>query len=193
MRGKEPSKGDITPTGSLCRREQHRGDSHYQGSGKDYQYHDSRGLKHSRGLYSEGKIHGITGIGGATGSLMVTEVMRSLPFGFPKFLISSTAALPGLSTRYIGREILPCFIQWWNSKDFPIFSRMCSIGLPVPYQEWLRARSPSPRQKQGKLSLFPWSAPVTSARASFRRHSRRPDIRLSGFMRRGSVKGLWRI
>ena len=41
-------------------------------------------------------------MGGATGTLMVTEVMRSLPFGFPKLMISSAAALPGLSTRYIG-------------------------------------------------------------------------------------------
>ena len=53
-------------------------------------------------LQADGKIHGVTGMGGATGSLMVTEVMRSLPFGLPKVMISSAAALPGLSTRFIG-------------------------------------------------------------------------------------------
>ncbi len=53
-------------------------------------------------LQEEGNIHGVTGMGGATGTLMVTEVMRSLPFGLPKLMISSAAALPGLSTRYIG-------------------------------------------------------------------------------------------
>ena len=53
-------------------------------------------------LQADGKIHGVTGMGGATGTLMVTEVMRSLPFGFPKLMISSAAALPGLSTRNIG-------------------------------------------------------------------------------------------
>jgi len=53
-------------------------------------------------LFSEEKIDGVIGIGGSTGSLMATEVMRSLPFGVPKLMISSTAALPGLSTRYIG-------------------------------------------------------------------------------------------
>ncbi len=52
-------------------------------------------------LFNEGKINGIIGIGGSTGSLMGTDVMRSLPFGVPKLMISSTAALPGLSTRYI--------------------------------------------------------------------------------------------
>ena len=33
---------------------------------------------------------------------MATDVMRSLPFGVAKVAVSSTAALPGLSTRYIG-------------------------------------------------------------------------------------------
>jgi len=53
-------------------------------------------------LSAEGKIHGVIGIGGSTGSLMATDVMRALPFGLPKLMVSSTAALPGMSTRYIG-------------------------------------------------------------------------------------------
>ena len=52
-------------------------------------------------LWKEGKLDGIIGIGGSTGSLMATDVMRALPFGVPKVMISSTAALPGMSTRYI--------------------------------------------------------------------------------------------
>ena len=47
------------------------------------------------------KLDGIIGIGGSTGSLMATDIMRALPFGVPKLMISSTAALPGMSTRYI--------------------------------------------------------------------------------------------
>jgi uncharacterized protein (UPF0261 family) len=53
-------------------------------------------------LWREGRVKGIMGLGGATGSLMATEIMRSLPFGIPKIMISSAAALPGLSTRFIG-------------------------------------------------------------------------------------------
>jgi len=53
-------------------------------------------------LLAEGKLYGVIALGGSTGSLMGTEVMRCLPFGIPKVMISSTAALPGLSTRYIG-------------------------------------------------------------------------------------------
>ncbi|MGB9617276.1 MAG: Tm-1-like ATP-binding domain-containing protein [Desulfomonilaceae bacterium] len=52
--------------------------------------------------FQSGKLAGVIGLGGSTGSLMATEVMRALPFGIPKLMVSSTAALPGLATRYIG-------------------------------------------------------------------------------------------
>ena len=60
-------------------------------------------------LLAEQKIDAVIGIGGSTGSLMATDVMRSLPFGFPKVMVSSTAALPGLSTRYIGTGDIALF------------------------------------------------------------------------------------
>lgn len=60
-------------------------------------------------LFSQGKLDGLIGIGGSTGSLMATEVMRSIPFGIPKLMISSTAALPGLATRYIGTGDIALF------------------------------------------------------------------------------------
>jgi len=59
--------------------------------------------------FAEGKLDGVIGIGGSTGSLMATEVMRALPFGVPKLMISSTAALPGLATRYIGTGDISLF------------------------------------------------------------------------------------
>jgi len=51
---------------------------------------------------NSGRLAGVIGLGGSTGSLMATDVMRALPFGIPKLMVSSTAALPGLATRYIG-------------------------------------------------------------------------------------------
>ncbi len=60
-------------------------------------------------LLKDGNLNGVIGIGGSTGSLMATEVMRSLPFGIAKVMISSTAALPGLSTRYIGTGDIALF------------------------------------------------------------------------------------
>ena len=43
--------------------------------------------KIAKQLQAEGKIQGVTGMGGATGSFMITEVMRTLPFGVPKLMI----------------------------------------------------------------------------------------------------------
>lgn len=55
----------------------------------------------ARRLCADERLDGVLAIGGSTGSLMATDVMRALPFGVPKIMVSSTAALPGLSTRYI--------------------------------------------------------------------------------------------
>ena len=60
-------------------------------------------------MFNEGRLAGVIGLGGSTGSLMATDVMRSLPFGVPKMMVSSTAALPGLSTRYIGTGDMAIF------------------------------------------------------------------------------------
>lgn len=60
-------------------------------------------------MLEEGRLGGVIGLGGATTSFMASDVMRSLPFGVPKVMVSSTAALPGLSTRYIGTGDLAIF------------------------------------------------------------------------------------
>lgn len=43
-------------------------------------------------LFSEGKIDGVCGLGGGTGTAIVTAIMRSLPFGIPKVVISTVAS-----------------------------------------------------------------------------------------------------
>jgi len=67
------------------------------------------GARIAQDLQKEGQLSGVVGLGGSTGSLMATDVMRALPFGVPKLMISSTAALPGLSTRYIGTGDIALF------------------------------------------------------------------------------------
>ncbi|MEW6351535.1 MAG: Tm-1-like ATP-binding domain-containing protein [Thermodesulfobacteriota bacterium] len=77
-------------------------------------------------LHGSGRLAGVIGLGGSTGSLMATDVMRSLPFGVPKLMVSSTAALPGLSTRYFG------------TADVAIFHTVIEIsGLAGPLQNVL--------------------------------------------------------
>jgi len=103
MRGKEKSRAELTPSDVAC-----------AGGSSLEQINTSRerssitniiingATKIAKDLYNAGKISGVMAIGGSTGSLMATDVMRELPFGIPKLMISSTAALPGLSTKYIG-------------------------------------------------------------------------------------------
>ena len=55
-------------------------------------------------LYDRGKLGGIIGIGGTGGTLMCTNVMKSLPFGVPKLMVSSNAAARGFSERYFGTK-----------------------------------------------------------------------------------------
>jgi len=55
-----------------------------------------------RKLFSNGELSGVISVGGTTGTRMATSIMKSLPFGIPKIAVSSTAALPGLASHYIG-------------------------------------------------------------------------------------------
>jgi len=50
-------------------------------------------------LQETGDIDGIIGMGGGQGTFMISEVMRALPIGFPKFLISTILNLPGATHR----------------------------------------------------------------------------------------------
>jgi uncharacterized protein (UPF0261 family) len=59
-------------------------------------------VKLAQDFLDKDRLAGVIGLGGSTGSLMATDVMRAMPFGIPKLMVSSTAALPGLATRYIG-------------------------------------------------------------------------------------------
>jgi uncharacterized protein (UPF0261 family) len=52
-----------------------------------------------RELYSQGSMDGIVSIGGTTGTQMATSIMKCLPFGLPKFAVSSTISLLGFASR----------------------------------------------------------------------------------------------
>ena len=59
-------------------------------------------IKKAEELYEAGKLDGIVGLGGATNTTVGTEIMKVLPFGVPKLMVSSTAAIPRYAGRYIG-------------------------------------------------------------------------------------------
>lgn len=59
-------------------------------------------IKKVNELYAQGKLQGIISIGGTTGTQMGTDIMKSLPYGFPKFGVSATISLLGFASRAFG-------------------------------------------------------------------------------------------
>ncbi len=51
-------------------------------------------------LYAAGELHGVIAVAGMTGTFLSLTVMRALPFGLPKVLISSVAAMPAYASRF---------------------------------------------------------------------------------------------
>lgn len=53
-------------------------------------------------LFQQSKCDGIIAFGGASNTTLATSVMKSLPIGIPKLMISSAAAMPAYSAMYFG-------------------------------------------------------------------------------------------
>ena len=86
-------------------------------------------------LYKEGKIHGVLGIGGGMGTALGTGVMRALPIGVPKFMVSSQAGNPAMSL-LVGTKDICMFhsvadVVGLNRFTRIIFTRACGgvVGM----------------------------------------------------------------
>lgn len=55
-------------------------------------------------LLAKGLLDGIIAFGGASNTTSATTVMKALPFGIPKFMVSSTASMPAYAAKYIGTK-----------------------------------------------------------------------------------------
>ncbi len=53
-------------------------------------------------LWKESKLDGVVGIGGVSSALMASNVMKSLPFGVAKLIVTSAASIPAYSANFIG-------------------------------------------------------------------------------------------
>ena len=63
----------------------------------------------SRRLYDQGLIDGIGGLGGASSTTAFSLIMKSLPFGLPKLILSSSAAMPAYAGGYYGYKDIAIF------------------------------------------------------------------------------------
>jgi uncharacterized protein (UPF0261 family) len=51
-------------------------------------------------MYAAGELDGVIAVAGMTGTFLSLNVMRALPFGMPKVLISSVAAMPAYASKF---------------------------------------------------------------------------------------------
>jgi uncharacterized protein (UPF0261 family) len=75
-----------------------------------------------RRLFEQDKIHGVFGMGGGTGTAIVTHIMRSLPFGLPKVVLSTVASRD--VKEYIGTRDIVMFHSVADILGFNEFTRL---------------------------------------------------------------------
>jgi uncharacterized protein (UPF0261 family) len=79
-------------------------------------------------LYRDGKIDGVLGLGGGSGTSIAGAAMRGLPFGFPKVLISTMAG--GDVGRYVGTKDIAMLSSVTDIMGLnPILRRILTNGV----------------------------------------------------------------
>jgi uncharacterized protein (UPF0261 family) len=76
----------------------------------------------ARDLFEKNKLHGVFGMGGGTGTAIVTHIMRSLPFGLPKVVLSTVASRD--IREYIGTKDIVMFHSVADILGFNEFMRL---------------------------------------------------------------------
>jgi len=59
-------------------------------------------IKKTLELFQSDNIAGIVGVGGVSNTTMATDIMKALPFGIPKLMVSSGAAMPSYAGGFFG-------------------------------------------------------------------------------------------
>jgi uncharacterized protein (UPF0261 family) len=55
-------------------------------------------------LLANGQCDGVVSFGGASNTTLSTNIMKTLPFGIPKLMVSSVASMPAYAANYIGTK-----------------------------------------------------------------------------------------
>jgi uncharacterized protein (UPF0261 family) len=76
----------------------------------------------ARHLFEKGTLDGVFGMGGGTGTAIVTYIMRSLPFGLPKVVLSTVASRD--VREYIGTKDIVMFHSVADLLGFNEFMRL---------------------------------------------------------------------
>jgi uncharacterized protein (UPF0261 family) len=73
-------------------------------TGKAYGIMIEGAIKKAKTLLEKGELDGMISFGGASNTAMATTIMKSLPFGIAKVMVSSTAAMPAYAGGYFGTK-----------------------------------------------------------------------------------------
>lgn len=76
----------------------------YERAGPAAQVMTSGAIKIAKDLYNSGRIHGVIAIGGGMGTSVASAIMRELPLGFPKFILSSQKIVQAGIRGYVGTK-----------------------------------------------------------------------------------------
>ncbi len=136
-------------------------------------------------LYAQGKLAGVIAMGGSTGTLMATEVMRSLPFGLPKLMISSTAALPGLSTRYIGTGDIMLFHSVIEISGITDLLKNVMDRAACALAGMVQGTVASPRAESGKSVAMTMLGPCEQCASAVRKVLEQAGYQVTGFSAAG--------
>jgi uncharacterized protein (UPF0261 family) len=136
-------------------------------------------------LLSENNLDGVIGIGGSTGTLMATEVMRSLPFGIPKVMISSTAALPGLATRYIGTGDIALFHSVIEISGVSDLLKNVMDRAAEALAGMVLGKVTSPKAGDGKAIALTMLGPCEKCASAVRANLERKGFQVIGFSAAG--------
>ncbi|OGP73497.1 MAG: hypothetical protein A2V86_04455 [Deltaproteobacteria bacterium RBG_16_49_23] len=94
-----------------------------KGTGKVASIMIDGAIKKVKTLLEKGELHGIISFGGASNTAIATAIMKSLPFGIPKVMLSSMAAVPAYAGGYFG------------TKDIAIFHSVVDVVGSNPFVE----------------------------------------------------------
>jgi len=81
------------------------------------------GLSIARKLYNEGKIDGLAGIGGTSNVTIVSHIMKEFPFGIPKLILTSSAAIPAYAAKFFADTDITVFHSCVEINTLNVFVR----------------------------------------------------------------------
>ncbi|MFO7462323.1 MAG: Tm-1-like ATP-binding domain-containing protein [Desulfatiglandales bacterium] len=102
-------------------------------------------------LLAGGRLDGIISFGGASNTTSATTVMKALPFGIPKLMVSSTASMPAYAAMYIGTKDITMMhsvvdISGINDLTKAVLDRAAGAicGMTAASDGAVKPKSPSP-------------------------------------------------